>query len=305
MTELIDPWELNQYRPRTLHQSDINTAEICNLRLSYSKDPDRVYSSDINRAMGTAYHAGLALYYACRMNGDLADKGDCVAEALSALHREIAMANEETFSWTFQQETSREQRMDLDLKEAENMVSALVVAYFDQGRFWPEDYEVKMVEQSFLLPLKADDLVMALADGEGHEGMWARKGTVDLVLKGPDGWTRIVDHKTAKKKWQRNKESHRNTPQPGFYIGALRELLHDDNVTFTFDIASWKGDFQRIDASRTRAQIDAVRSKAQVTAGLLEGTTFMPNTTSFLCTERFCDFWLQCPYGEALERADA
>ena len=296
-TGLLDPYELNQYRPRTLHQSDINTAEICHLRLSYSKDPDRQYTSDINRAMGTAYHAGLALYYTCRMKGDLADKADCISEALGALHREIALADENTFSWTYQQQTAREERMDLDLKEAENMVSALVVAYFDQGRFWPEEYEVKMVEKSIMLPLFPDDV--------HTEGMWARKGTVDLVLQGPDGWYRIVDHKSAKKKWQKNKESHRNTPQPGYYIGALQEVLQNNNVTFTYDIASWKGDFQRIDAPRTVAQIDAVRSKARLTAGLLEGTTFMPNTTSFLCTERFCDYWLQCPYGEALERTDS
>jgi len=296
-TGLIDPHELNQFRPREIHQSDINTAEICHLRLSYSKDPDRVYTSDINRAMGTGYHAGLALYYICRMNGDLADKGDCVSEALSALRREIALADEEIFSWTFQQETAREQRMDLDLSEAENMLSALIVAYFDQGRVWPDEYEVKMVEKSMMLPL--------FTDAAHTEGMWARKGTVDLVLQGPDGWYRIVDHKSAKKKWPKNKESHRNTPQPGFYIGALQEVLQDDNVTFTYDIASWKGDFQRIDAPRTVAQVDAVMSKAQLTAGLLEGNTFLPNTTSFLCTERFCDHWLKCPYGVALEPTDS
>ena len=296
-TGLLDPYELNQFGPREIHQSDINTAEICHLRLSYSKAPDRVYTSDINRAMGTGYHAGLALYYICRMNGDLADKGDCVSEALSALRREIALADEEIFSWTYQQETAREKRMDLDLSEAENMLSALIVAYFDQGRVWPNEYEVKMVEKSIMLPLFTDD---------AHtEGMWARKGTVDLVLQGPDGWHRIVDHKTAKKKWQKNKESHRNTPQPGFYIGALQEVLQDNNVTFTYDIASWKGDFQRIDAPRTVAQVDAVMSKAQLTAGLLEGNTFLPNTTSFLCTERFCDHWLKCPYGEILERTDS
>ena len=296
-TGLLDPYELNQFGPREIHQSDINTAEICHLRLSYSKAPDRAYTSDINRAMGTGYHAGLALYYLCRMNGDLADKGDCVSEALSALRREIALADEEVFSWTYQQETAREKRIDLDLSEAENMLSALIVAYFDQGRVWPDEYEVKMVEKSIMLPLFTDD---------AHpEGMWARKGTGDLVLQGPDGWHRIVDHKTAKKKWQKNKESHRNTPQPGFYIGALQEVLQDNNVTFTYDIASWKGDFQRIDAPRSVAQVDAVMSKAQLTAGLLEGNTFLPNTTSFLCTERFCDYWLKCPYGEILERTDS
>ena len=287
-TGLIDPHELNQFRPREIHQSDINTAEICHLRLSYSKAPDRVYGSDINRAMGTGYHAGLALYYICRMNGDLADKADCIAEALDALRREITYADEETFHWTFQQETAREQRIDLDLSEAENMLSALIVAYFDQGRVWPDEYEVKMVEKSMMLPL--------FTDAAHTEGMWARKGTVDLVLQGPDGWYRIVDHKSAKKKWPKNKESHRNTPQPGFYIGALQEVLQDDNVTFTYDIASWKGDFQRIDAPRTVAQVDAV---------LLEGNTFLPNTTSFLCTERFCDHWLKCPYGVALEPTDS
>ena len=283
-TGLLDPYELNQFGPREIHQSDINTAEICHLRLSYSKAPDRAYTSDINRAMGTGYHAGLALYYLCRMNGDLADKGDCVSEALSALRREIALADEEVFSWTYQQETAREKRIDLDLREAENMLSALIVAYFDQGRVWPDEYEVKMVEKSIMLPLFTDD---------AHtEGMWARIGTVDLVLQGPDGWHRIVDHKTAKKKWQKNKESHRNTPQPGFYIGALQEVLQDNNVTFTYDIASWKGDFQRIDAPRSVAQVDAVMSKAQLTAGLLEGNTF-------------CDYWLKCPYGEILERTDS
>jgi hypothetical protein len=296
-TGLIDPYALLQHRPREIHQTDINTAEICHLRLSYSKDPDRKYGSDINRAMGTGYHAGLALYYICRMEGTHIDKADVIAEALSGLRKEIAYADEETFHWTFQQETAREKRIDLNLSEAENMLSALIVAYFDQGRVWPNEYEVKMVEKSVMLPLFPDD---------GHtEGMWARKGTVDLVLQGPDGWFRIVDHKTAKKKWQKNKESHRNTPQPGFYIGALQEVLQDNNVTFTYDIASWKGDFQRIDAPRTVAQIDAVRSKAQLTAGLLEGTTFLPNTTSFLCTERFCDYWLKCPYGAILERADS
>tara|TARA_R110002020_G_scaffold94671_7_gene227605 strand:+ start:1323 stop:2228 length:906 start_codon:yes stop_codon:yes gene_type:complete len=296
-TGLLDPQELNQFRPREIHQSDINTAEICHLRLSYSKAPDRVYTSDINRAMGTGYHAGLALYYVQRMEGNLVEKGDVIAEALAELNNEIVRSDPEIFSWNYQQETAREQRVDLDLKDAENMLSALIVAYFDQGRVWPDEYEVKMVEKSVMLPLTDDT--------PHEENMWVRKGTVDLVLQGPDGWHRIVDHKTAKKKWQKNKESHRNTPQPGFYIGALREILQDDKVTFTYDIASWKGDFQRIDAPRTVEQIDAVKSKALITTGLIEGNTFMPNTTSFLCSERFCDYWLQCPFGEALERTNS
>tara|TARA_B100000287_G_C20494078_1_gene726288 strand:+ start:97 stop:861 length:765 start_codon:yes stop_codon:yes gene_type:complete len=251
--------------------------------------------------MGTGYHAGLAEYYLERKNGNLLEVKDCISVALEALRHEIAIADPDIFSWTFQEQTSRLDRIDLDYKEASAMLTDLIAQYYEQGRMWGEEYEVLMVEESFLLPLwyREDGSV------EFSEDMTVRKGTVDLVLRGPDGWTRIVDHKTAKKKWQRGKETHRKTPQPGFYIGAIKELLQDDNVTFVYDIASWQGDFQRLDAHRTDVQIEAVKSKARATALVLEGNAFMPNTTSFLCTERFCDYWYQCPYGEALEGNDS
>ena len=300
-SEVADPWGLAPYSPRTLHQSDINTAEICTLRLHYSKQPDRVYTSDVNRAMGTAYHAGLAEYYLSRKNGKFLEVKDSISVALEAFRHEVAISDPDMFSWTFQEQTSRLDRIDLDYKEASAMISDLVAQYYEQGRMWPEEYEVIMVEESFLLPLEYQDN----GSVEFAQNMTVRKGTVDLVLRGPDGWYRIVDHKSDKKKWPKGKETHRKTPQPGYYIGALQELLEDENVTFVYDIASWQGDFQRIDAPRTKAQIEAVKQKAKATALVLEGNAFMPNTTSFLCTERFCDYWYHCPFGEALEGNDS
>ena len=121
------------------------------------------------------------------------------------------------------------------------------------------------------------ECILGLYAGRGHYDQgWHATGTIDLVLRArhetavaathfnsPDGksrWERvkriipihagthiIVDHKTARKPWQRGKESAKQTNQPGWYghwwprMWAMRGGEQPPAVLFFFDVFTTDG----------------------------------------------------------------
>lgn len=285
---------------RVMRQSTIGTAQTCQYRLTYDLDPNRPYYAGISRAMGTAYHAGLDyLYNEVLLNGKLGSEGTMLFFAEEALNREIAEAGER-FDWVYQVETKRKAELILDRDTAWSWVQRLLVNYLKEGYVWPVvngRYEVLATEYSFMLPF------------EGRDD-WRRQGAIDLIIRDTEsGWIHAVDHKTAKAKWPANKSKAHNSPQGAWYTQALWDLILGfgttwdvpKGITFTYDVHSFEGTFQRIDASRTEEQRTATMEQARRLADLIDqGGPFIPSPDSFLCSKNYCDHWEVCPFGKTL-----
>jgi hypothetical protein len=268
-----------------MRQSLIGNAETCLKRAAYSL-ADPVYKTGEARAIGTAYHKALEIYYAGRQSGlpaapEPAQVGLFVEDAYEEFDREIEKAGE-TWVW----ETSKDQCQD--------KIRAMLMTYFTGSHswdgastsfYWPEGYRVIGTEVSFT--------------HEWYQGHFAH-GTIDLVLEDPNGWTVLVDHKTAKKKWPQGKEDPRKNIQAPWYVYWWSTLNETSDVYFAFDVMTYGGTFERRPVRPTVKDQELVLAKAKFYAGIL--STLGPddlagNTSSALCSERYCDSWSVCPHG--------
>jgi PD-(D/E)XK nuclease superfamily len=270
---------------RVLRQSTLGTADTCLKRLEFDLDPSIAYTTGEARAVGTGYHAGLELYYRRRMNDDgpvKIEPGDTELDDVLALACESFMLESETdgFEW--------QHGPDAALAKIDRMLRS----YFHGAHYWPADYRVVGVEHTFLWPL---------SDG------WITKGTVDLLVEQPDtGWLIIDDHKSAKRRWKRGKESHRSTNQPAWYTHFIRQVFDRPDVAFVFDVMTYDGEFERRQVQVEPQHVAGVLAKAETVCGLIERDgPFPPNTASFLCDRRWCDHFDRCPWGSAFDDAPA
>jgi hypothetical protein len=266
----IDPFGVRSSGARQMRQSFLGTADTCLKRIEHQLALPNHYGSSEARVIGTAYHAGM----------------ECLYQGLDEWEIWVELA--------FEAEVKKcEPEWDTSATEALETAKRLVRTYIEQDLAWPSSYKVLGVEQEFWLPMK---------DG------WVWKGSIDLILLGPDGWHYIVDHKTAGKPWKKGKHSARNTNQPALYIWIWKQLwalTHDGevpNVQFVFDIMTLDGQFERRPAPRSTNEIRLMFDKAHDLATLVDqGGPFPPNQSSFLCHHKYCDFWAICPYGESFE----
>lgn len=261
---------------RLMRQSLLGSADTCLRRAQYDIDPDRPRSTSEARAIGVGYHAGLEAYYRARQAGgpcapDQEQLRSITEHAIRAFRAEIP----DEFTW----ETSQN---DCELK-----VSSMLATYFGEQHYWPDAYAVIAVEETFTAPW---------TDG------WDRHGTIDLALGGPDGWTYLVDHKTAGRRWPANKEHPRKNNQAPWYVRAWRDMTGDTQVRFVFDVMTYGGQFERrVSDPEPRHEL-AVLERARAVAVLLDAGIDLPgNPSSTLCSPRWCDHWSVCPYGGALE----
>jgi hypothetical protein len=268
-----------------MRQSLIGSAETCLKRAAYSL-ADPVYKTGEARAIGTAYHKGLETYYMIRQEhgffvpheGDLEGIELCAA---AEFDREVEKAGD-TWAW----ETS--------LDACQDKIRNMLRTYFTgshswggggMGFYWPEGYRVIGTEVSFT--------------HEWYNGHFAH-GTIDLMLEDPNGWTVLVDHKTAGKKWPKGKEDPRKNIQAPWYVYWWSKLNETEKVYFAFDVMTYGGTFERRPVYPTPKDQELVLAKAKFYAGIL--STLGPddlagNTSSALCSERYCDSWAVCPHG--------
>lgn len=284
--------------PKVLRQSTLGTADTCLHRLKWYLDPTVPYYAGVSRMMGTGYHAGLEFWYQALKNGEIVKIEEVLYAARKAMVEELTKAGE-NFDWTYQVKTARQAERILTKDEAFTMVFDLLRTYIQEGYTWPaERYVILEIELEFLIPMP------------DHPD-WRRKGAIDLVLWDRETkWIHIVDHKTAKKKWPKNKSQAHYTPQASFYVEAFHDLLtmgrYSDlevaGVTFTYDVFSFNDShFARIDAFRTEGQRRATMQKAHMLIQLLDnGGPLIPSPDSFLCQEAYCDYWDDCDFGKVL-----
>lgn len=268
---------------RVLRQSNIGTGDVCGKRLQYELDPDVPRGTGEARIVGTGYHAGQARYWEARQ------EDPSIFQPSALLMGEIYAYAEASFNEGIDEadvlgdwDTSRAHALDRMLK--------LLYHYFDTGLQWGPEFTVEAVEQTFFMPL---------VDG------WVVQGTPDMVLSRPHHQGRerkhiIVDHKTSGRKWQRGKEDPRKNNQAPWYAYWWRELTGID-AEFTFDIITPPNVFERRKSSLKPEHQAAIIAKAKLWVALLEtGIELPPNTTSNLCSAKYCDYWKICPWGQAL-----
>lgn len=273
-----------------VRQSTVGQFDICGQRVAFDRDPTIRYGSGINRALGTAVHAGLEVYYSARMNGEAGlTVPNYVEAAVASLDDEVAKTGD-GFSWQYQHETKTKKQVVLTRAESVKMISKVIVDYHEQEWFWPLDYEILAVELQFLLPIP----------GKGHTAT----GTFDLALRGPDGWVWGADHKTGKdKKPKAGKFSAASSVQAAVYSWAIAQLFDFERVAFAFDYLSFMGGFTRVIETRTQAQIDVSLDKVNIVGDILDADgPYLPNPSHFLCSQHFCDHWDYCPYGRVLNQ---
>lgn len=264
---------------RIIRQSMMGSADICLRRLGYDLAGHK--GTGEARIVGTAYHAGLERLYTDRREGRASTK----VQLHKAAEDAFAVEAQGFDGWA-----------TTSLDAAARVVSMLD-AYVDGGHEWPEEYEVLGVEQEWFLPLF---------------GRWVVKGTIDLVLRGPiPGLDRVGvildDHKTAGRKWPKNKHDPRKQPQPGLYAWAWYACTGVVPDRFVYDVMTYEGLFERRWTTPTSAHMQALLDKATALTQVIEAfedPTQMPaNPTSNLCSSMYCDAWAVCPFGEVLAAA--
>jgi hypothetical protein len=273
-----------------LRQSTIGAADTCLKRLEFIYSPEPIpKKGSVNRGIGTGYHAGLAHSYQARMLGDTWTTQSFAREVVEVAVNTFDADHDENevYDWRYQVKAYRTDELVFDRNMAVTKISEALARYFSESLYWPEPFQVIAVELSF--------------DQAWIPG-WNRSGTIDLVLW--DGARYIlVDHKTSKKKWAKNKGMPSNA-QAAWYIHAWQQHAGLDELTSTFyyDVMGLNDEtFTRRHAPRTQNQIDLTLSRGADIARLIEqGGPFPPNVESFLCSEAYCDFWTVCPYGSGL-----
>lgn len=270
---------------KVIRQSLLNDADICLRRLQYNIGPDSRRTTSTSSAIGTAYHYAMELYYNDRkVLGYYEPPAGVVASYIEAaldLFDDIVDG------------VNGEEYIPDPVKhdQAKAIIGLMVSEYFANKYYWPDGYTVIDTEFTFRLPP---------LDGTGS---WERAGTIDLILLDPNSWYIAVDHKTAGRKWQKNKHLPRKLPQGGFYVDVLCELYGTEQVTFVYDIITHKGEFERRGAHRTTVDREKVRQKIQLVTQMgdlaLRGMEMPPNTASDLCKRDFCSYWEVCPFGAA------
>lgn len=278
----------------TLRQSTVNDFMVCGLRTKFRMENPHQYKGSVMRTAGTGYHAGLARLYIAFQNGetDITPKlmQTCIDYALEEVHRELDMAKD-GFDWRFQVGGKRQAEIVYTMDDLVRLVSDVTSRYIANGYYWdPARYTVLGAEWPFRIPF------------EKRPENWDRIGTGDLALLDTESnWVILVDHKLTRKKWYANKALPNASVQAAWYVSAAQQKWETEHVTFHYDVMTTAGDFDRIAAHRTPAHIDATLEQAATVADAVEkGGPFIPNTTSFLCHEAYCDWWDICPFGSTL-----
>lgn len=257
---------------KLLRQSNIGSSDICLKRAGYDMRPNQPRRSGEARCVGTAYHAGQECFYDSRRR----DVFDATAREITEKARESFEAEAALFdAWATSKEASWQRVVDM------------LDAYFNGGHMWPTSYQVLGVEQEWFLPLFGD---------------WYVKGSIDLVLSGPEGIV-LADHKTAGRKWAQSKSKPEKQVQAVLYCWAWWRATGEVPAYFAFDVMTYKHEFERRICEVEPRHMEAVLNKAIGTSLILDAVPaeWLPgNTSSNLCSPVYCDHWLTCPMGHAL-----
>lgn len=258
---------------RLMRQSLLGTSDKCLKQVEYALDPTIPYGTGEARVVGTAYHAGLEKYYSARLDGEVLQRKAVEDAAWVVFRSEIDRASD--FRW------------DTCEPDAWKKVTDMLGEYLRVG-VWPLDYQVLGTEVAFT---------------EEWIPGWKAHGTIDLVLRGPDGIVVLDDHKSAGKKWRKGRDSARSNNQANWY-DYWWWAKTGEMPRFCWSIMTYDGHFERRWAERNTSELLATMKKAESLAKLIDatgGVDLPPNTDGWWCSQKFCDHFSICPFGSAMD----
>lgn len=279
-----------------VHQSTLGEADKCLRSLQYSLE-SRVFHGGITRALGTAYHYGLEVAYNHLIEtGVWPDIVDPRIAAYERLQESVELAPSHPSEETKEPGTFKWTKDITDFDTATRVLDVMLECYWEHpDAVWKRDdgWEVLGTEVSFSLPLF---------------GNHTQGGSIDLVLRGPQGEIVGEDHKTAgRNKWPYNKHHARKQNQSPWYLDALTQLYPDaPGYRFFYDIMTHKGVWERRESIVAPGHVQGVKEKALQVVTLYEGMRasgldLPANPSSTLCSPDYCDHWDICPYGASLD----
>jgi hypothetical protein len=281
-----------------LTQSILSDSDNCLRRAQYRLDPPpwvRRTGGSI-RALGTGYHAGLELLYRARLEqAPLPTLDDMVAAACATFDTSTTV---DLYDETPLDEFKWDERVP-DTPTAHDSIARMLGEYMRAGMEWPHDWEVLGVEVHAVV---TDPVVGAQL-----------KFGADLVLRDPNGWIVLDDHKTAGRAWDESKHLPRKNVQAPFYQRLARTLYPDAaGYRFTFTIVTYpsakgivKAERRISDPQPEHEAAVALRAKTFLDTYRLvheeAGLDLPANPSSTLCNPKWCDYWAGCPHGAALD----
>lgn len=297
-TRWLDPYgiypAIKAKEVRKASQTLLNDADTCLRRAGYRMTQPRAPKGEV-QICGNGYHSGLEHYYAWRKEqqdnyvpsiawedwpAPPAFLVDACYEAVRAgIETELVDSdgNQIEVEWvtSFEETVQRAQLM--------------VHAYLSGGHYWPAEWKILDIEVGYNLPLAIEG--------------WAEVGVIDLVVYNTvTGQTIVEDHKSAGKKWKKGKESPRATNQPAMYDHGWEAATGVKPDAISFAVMTYDGVFERRIVPITEADRALVATKERVMLPLLKqhvdnGLELPGNTSSFLCSEKWCDWWGICDFG--------
>lgn len=132
---------------------------------------------------------------------------------------------------------------------------------------------------------------------EDAERVIQLQGTIDYVDRN-DG---ASDWKTSSRAWEAW-EHQRWDVQPTAYTWALQQLAEQDGITdlsplpWTWHVFQTNGQYQRIETTRGPSDWAWLKERVKGLALTMEADLpeWFKNDGSALCSERYCEAWLQC-----------
>lgn len=289
----LDPWGLIRdglvFEERRARQSSIEDWGICEQRLGWKWENPDEYRTSSSPVRGTGYHAGLALAYETYRTEGRWPKRDAMHDAVrAAIDEEVQKAT--AFLW-----------QGLDQQTLDTEACDCVDRYFDGEHFWnPDVFDILAVEAEAAIPR---------TELPGLPELWTITLQIDLVLAEPvSGRHILVDHKTSKRKWAKDKHRPHKTLQPSWYrrwwpiAWAAANGGELPATTFYFDVIQLQGlKFERREAPVTEQSIAiAERQAVELAQALESGRTLTVSPRDPLCDDRWCDWFDECPAGAAL-----
>lgn len=271
-----------------------STVRDCLRAMQYNLEMP-VYHGGSARALGTAYHAALEWYYDSRARwGDYSPiMEDLIEHAIDVFDKTVAMEPSHESELSKQPGRFIWNKTVPDRDDAIAKLKVMIPTYFaPDGGVWPSDWEIVAVEHGFQLPWK---------------GPHTRNGSIDLVLRAPDGGIVCDDHKTAGRRWNQGAEKPRKKHQSAWYVSAAREIWPDaPYYRFCFSVMTYTGQFERRISDPQPKHEQAADDLLFQTVALYEtmranGMDLPANPSSNLCSEAWCDHWDICPHGAALD----
>tara|TARA_B100000131_G_scaffold104147_2_gene101228 strand:- start:2829 stop:3695 length:867 start_codon:yes stop_codon:yes gene_type:complete len=280
----------------TVRQSTVGSWGKCSYKIKLGRQYG--YRTSIVRVLGTAVHKAHEIYYLERKEGrQISTSNVFVDGAIAELDDEVEKS--EQMDWQFQAQTKYKDEVILDREQSIKWITELVKMYHDQKWYYPLDWEILGVEETFTIPLPD-------STHQAH-------GTMDLMMKDPRGNIVCADHKTSKEFVTKSKYTQKNSIQASYYTWATSVILGVplDGIQFYFDVLSWAprkagrgktidptARFERFNETRTPEQVHASLKHANIVGDLMEKDAYVPNTDGWWCSKNFCDYFNECEYGK-------